>query len=399
MTSARSKVFSARELNLTWDLMKSRLQKSSQGIDRIDGNQFNAEKQWRIPNIRNRLVGRFKPTELLAIAKPKDTGGFRIICVPTIEDRLIQFSILFEIRDALKRKRLLNSISYGLVADESRTVQDARRRASVLRENGKWVLKTDIRKFFDNIPRDILASNIKSIVPYPSLHDVLISYSQVEIGGGYSPDWREIVSSAGIERGRGVRQGMPLSPYFAGMLLRGLDLELEKKGIAALRYVDDIIAFFPSENACIEFGRYLSDKLAALSLEIGVPNVSGSKTKIYSPDEDIEFLGMGMRFSTEGACSLFITNKTIENVESRFAQLADINVLLQKNLTLSTFGRRLESMKIGYRSAYHGAENLTEFQSRISKIAGQTLELVLEGLFGERLSELGSKERKFLGLS
>lgn len=398
MVNALHKTFSARELALAWDLEKTRLRKSSQGIDRIGGRQFDAERQWRIPNIRKRLGEAFKPHELLAIAKPKDTGGFRIICVPTIEDRLIQFSVLFEIRDALKKRGLLNQISYGLVANEGRTVQDARARASILREQGRFVYKTDIKKFFDNIPRETLASNIRRIVPQRSLHDVLIAFSRVEIGDGYNPDWKSVISAAGITEGKGVRQGMPLSPYFAGMLLRELDLELERKSVPALRYVDDLIAFFPTRKDCEDFDIYLREKLNELSLEIGGVGEKGSKTHIYEPDQDVDFLGMGMRFSKGGKCHLFVTNKTLENIEARFAQLADIDVLLQKRLTLPSLGGRLESMAKGYRYAYQGAKNMSELSERVNEASRRTLETVLEEIFGERLLTLGKKERKFLGL-
>lgn len=399
MVSALHKAFSAKELAIAWQLERTRLRSSSFGIDRIGGKQFDAEKAWRIPSIGHRLKDGFRPHELLAIAKPKDSGGFRIICVPTIEDRLVQFSILFEIRDGLKERKLLNRISYGLVANEKRRVQDARQRATELREAGAWVYKTDIQRFFDNIPRDLLAKKIRRTVRQSSLHDVLIAFSNVEIGDGFGSDWKAVVSKSGIQVGKGVRQGMPLSPYFAGMLLRDLDLDLERREIAALRYVDDLIAFFPSKAACEDFDRLLRDKLDDLSLEIGGIGAAGSKTKIYSPAEDVDFLGMGMKFDSKGHCQLYVTEKTFENVESRFAEMSEIDRLLQMNLTLSSFGARLESMRRGYIDAYQGAVNMSALKTRVKTASQLTLNGVLTNIFGDSLSKLEKKDRKFLGLA
>lgn len=399
MGNALHKSFSARELFDAWRFERKRLKSSSFGIDRIGGKQFGAEKSWRIPKIRERLKDGFAPHELLAIAKPKDSGGHRVICIPTIEDRLIQFSILFQIREALKKRKLLNRVSYGLVANANRTVQDARARASTLRENGGWVYKTDIQKFFDNIPRNILADRIKSIVPHGSLHDVLIAFANVEIGDGFGTDWKSVIGKSGIKKGLGVRQGMPLSPYFAGMLLRDLDLELERKGFAALRYVDDLIAFFPSEKACEEFDSFLRDKLNELSLTIGGIGEAGSKTKIYPPDSQVDFLGMGMDFDRNGKCQLTVTEKTLKSIEARFAEMSELDRLLQKGLTLPSFGGRLAAMERGYQYAYHGAQNMSELKYRVAVASSMTLETVLLSIFGETLSKLNKKERKFLGLS
>jgi RNA-directed DNA polymerase len=398
MKNALLEVISANNLNFAWKEEGSRLKSSSYGIDRVGGKQFHAEKSWRIPAIRKRLQSSFLASPLVAIAKPKESGGHRIICVPTIEDRLLQFSILFKIRETLKERKLLNTISYGLVAHSQRTVQDARMRATQLRENGKWVYKTDIEKFFDNIPRIKLAREIQRIVPYKSLHDGLIKFSNVEIGDGLSPDWEEIVAQAGIVHGRGVRQGMPLSPYFAGMILRDLDLLLEKKKFPVIRYVDDIIGFFDSKAHCVDFDGFLREQLIKLNLQLGLVDAPNSKTKIYDPDEPVDFVGMQMSFDGTGKCKLSVSEKTIQKIESRFAEMSNLDKLLQKKITLPHLGARLESMKKGYVAAYHGATNMSDLKLRIETASSPIIGAVLEGLFGPAMKTLGKKERRFLGI-
>jgi len=329
--NALQQILSPADLSVAWQLERQRLRSSCYGVDRISGKQFDAERAWRIPSlIERRFSPNFVPNPLLALAKPKDSGGHRIICVPTIEDRLIQFSILYKIRDSLRDCGLLNSISYGLVSDSNRTVQDARNRASALRENGRWVYKADIQKFFDKIPRDRLQSDIRRIVKYRSLHNILVSFSNVEIGDGFAGDWGQIIHDAGIRVGVGVRQGMPLSPYFAGMLLLKLDRFLESRNLPVIRYVDDIIGFFKSRQECENFHELLCNELGKLDLNLGAIDDPASKTRIYDPDQPAEFVGMEMRFSPEGKCYLCVSEKTIQRIESRIAEMSRIEVLLDK---------------------------------------------------------------------
>jgi hypothetical protein len=335
---------------------------------------------------------------LLAIARPKKGHGHRIICVPTVEDRLIQFSILFEIREKLKFRGLLNEISYGLTNNTQRTVQDARARASELRSAGAFVYKTDIQKFFDRIPRTHLISAMRRIVPDRSLHPILEAFVSVEIGDGFDPDWKAIVASAGIKPGEGVRQGMPLSPYFAGMIMLQLDRDLERRRFPVIRYVDDIVGFFPNRSACESFDRYLREKLQELGLSLGVIGEEGSKTSIYEPDEPADFLGMEMRFDCKGRCFLRVSEKTLQRIESNFAAMTKIDYLLQKKLTLPLLGGRLEAMRRGYISAYHGAENMSELKSRVSKASDPIFENILEEMFGADMRKLNHKQRRFLGI-
>jgi retron-type reverse transcriptase len=397
--NALQQIFSPAELNVAWNLERQRLKSSCYGIDRVSGKQFDAERSWRIPSIKERRLNpHFTPSPLLAIAKPKEAGGHRIICVPTIEDRLIQFNILYKIREPLKKKGLLNDISYGLVAQSNRTVQDARNRASILRENGQWVYKTDIQKFFDKIPRNQLQTQIQRLVPYSTLHALLSAFASVEIGDGFASNWKEVTEQAGIVPGLGVRQGMPLSPYFAGILLRDLDREIEKRGFPAIRYVDDIIGFFSSRKECEEFDTFLRDELGKLSLSLGVIGEEKSKTRIYEPNEAANFVGMEMQFREDGKCHLRVSERTLQTIEARFAEMMSLEKLLQKQITLPFLGARLEAMVRGYVAAYHGAHNMSELKQRLRNCSAPIVQAVLEDIFGPTVKSLNQKERKFLGL-
>lgn len=398
MSNSLNIALSRKNLELVWRYEKGRLLRSCFGVDRQTGKEFQDRLTYEFFRLRERSLGNFRPKGLLAIAKPKENGGSRIICVPTIADRVLQFAVLNEFRGSLEKRGLLNPVSYGLIRSANRTVQDARRRAITLRNARGWVYKADIEKFFDNIPRDAVRCAAASIIPQRSLHKIVLPFIDTEIEDGFDPEWKTIVGKAGIVAGKGVRQGMPLSPYFAGMILRDLDRAIQKRGIPAIRYVDDIVAFFDSKKECEAFHAFLQDVLDGVGLSVGTVGASGSKTRIYHPAESAMFLGMEISRSSESNYGLRISEASIQNIAAKFAKAGDIEVLLQKNVTLPRLGRFLDAMESGYLHAYEGAGNHAALVTEVRAMKAAALAYALEQALGEQVSNLGRKERRFLGI-
>lgn len=387
-------------LDIVWRCEKARLLKSCYGLDRKSGHDFQENLSFELFDLRQKAKGSFKPKGLLAIAQPKpDNRGNRILCVPTIADRLLQFALLNELRPSLAKRGLLNSVSYGLMRNSNRTVQDARDKGLKLRKTLPWVYKADIEKFFDNIPREAVKDAARKIITKRSLHNVVLSFVDTEIEDGFDTDWQQIVSSAGIERGKGVRQGMPLSPYFAGMILLDLDKKIEKLGISAIRYIDDIVAFFSTKDECVEFHRFLHDHLAEIGLRIGSIGADGSKTTIYPPHEAALFLGLEMTKHDGGDYKLLVPAKCIEKIGGKFASMGEIDSLLQKKITLPRLGGFLEAMESGYIQAYRCADNLDQLISEVKTMKKAALNGVLEEALGTQLKSFPPKIRRFLGIA
>lgn len=296
MGNARELVTSFATLNQVWKFERHRLRKSCFGVNRVSGKTFESSLARELREIQHRMSGDFKSDGLLAIAKPKANGGNRIICVPTIADRLIQFSLLNQLRPRLKAMKLDNPVSYGIAPKVQRSVIDARKFACSARQEHPWVYKADIHQFFDNLDRKLLKQAVEQRVRLRSLIPLLTVYLDSEITDGLDWEWKRKVSSAGIRPGRGVRQGMPLSPFFAGTYLWQVDELLARSGAPVARYVDDIVAFFDSEQECHAFHAVLEDALSTIGLQIGAVGANNSKTCIYAPEEPAAFLGMEGHF-------------------------------------------------------------------------------------------------------
>ncbi|MEQ1531928.1 MAG: reverse transcriptase domain-containing protein [Methylococcales bacterium] len=387
-------------LDIVWRYEKSRLLKSSYGIDRKSGFDFQEKLSLEFFELRQKAKNSFKPKGLLAVAQPKPNGsGNRIICIPTISDRMLQFALLNELRPNLANRGLLNSVSYGLMRDANRTVQDAREKGLLFRKSLPWVYKTDIEKFFDNVPRATVREAVKRVVSKRSLHNVVMSFIDTEIEDGFDSNWQQIVKNAGIENGKGIRQGMPLSPYFAGMILLDLDEKIQKSGVAAIRYIDDIAAFFQTRQQCIQFDKFLREELAHIGLEIGPIGAEGSKTTIYNPDEAALFLGLEMTKQDSGDYQLLIPQRCIQKVGAKFATMGSVDKLLQKQITLPKLGGFLDAMEAGYTQAYKCADNINELTSELKNMKKAALNGVLEEALGEQFKNLAPKIRKFLGVT
>jgi hypothetical protein len=170
---------------------------------------------------------------------------------------------------------------------------DAQRKALDLRQSNPWVLKCDIVRFFDRIPRDQLKVLIRRRVGWKVVAALLCQAVDCELRLRNSED-HELVVQNGVKTGVGLRQGMPVSPMLSNLLLKDFDQHLERLGIVAVRYADDIAVFAQSREACEGALDVVQRALARLQLQ--VPGLlDDGKTSILGPSEVAEFLGVEIR--------------------------------------------------------------------------------------------------------
>lgn len=397
MDNALRAISSRSTLHAVWTDRRRQLRASCFGVDRVTGQAFDRGTLVRIAALSDRLRSGYKPSGLLAIPKPKDGGGHRIICVPTIADRLVQFSVLAQLRPRLKTAGLDNPVSFGLAPTKARSVIGARDFACRARGERGWVYKTDILKFFDNLDRELVYRAIFGAVAQRTLRPLMEAFANSEITDGIQPGWRKTVSESGLKPGLGVRQGMPISPFLAGAYLKGFDQWLVKTQVPAARYVDDIVVFFDSEKSAREFHPRMVAKMRSLGLEIGEIDDPQSKTKLYAPHEPADFLGMEIAM-TKAGYSLRVSKATCAKIGQKLSELGTVAALVDRNVKLTTLGTFLRSIQRGYINAYDGADNIKEFGEEVAQLCNGAKQNVLIELFGSKLGELTDAEKAFVGL-
>ena len=213
-----------------------------------------------------------------------------MICIPTVHDRIVQRAIVAYLTEN-KKLPIYNSSSYGFI--KGRGPRAAIAQASVLRGRFEWCFKTDIETFFDRVPRPYLKTRLRRALRSHSLVPLIEKFADSEVKE--TPSLRPKLQNQGIRIGLGLRQGMPISPILTNLVLSDFDLAVENKGIAMVRYVDDILLFFHSKAAAqegLEFVKCILNKTGFSIPEL----LDQSKTMIIAPQQPVDFLGREIVF-------------------------------------------------------------------------------------------------------
>lgn len=396
MPNAYQRVLTYTNLERNWRQLFNSTRQSSRNTSGSDGqslNDFARDPKGELRTLaRNLKSGAFAFSPLKPHLIPKPNGKYRLICVPTVRDRVTQRTLL-EFLSKQYHSDLANSISYGFI--RGRTVQDAAAKASKLRASHPWVLKTDIRAFFDQIDRALLDRQMRRLVRERSLHEILHSVITCEIGVVKRSQQREI-QRLGIKVGLGVRQGMPLSPFLSNALLVPFDREIQKRGFAAVRYADDLVFFSDSEEGCKQI---LGECTIALEkLKLDVPGLAlGSKTQIYQPDEPAEFLGLGL-CKTDTGYSLRLLDAQREAIRNRILALGSVKELLAQRITLANLGSAVTNRISGYTAAYDCCDNIAELEHELECLRKKLLKRIYQNDLQIPITKLSAEALTFLAL-
>jgi RNA-directed DNA polymerase len=364
------------------------------GVDGLSLNDFRADEKAAL----NRLVrdlrhAQFHFDNLRPHLIPKANGKDRLICVPTVQDRIVQRALLDFLSDRYAGK-LANKISYGFV--KGRGVKKAAKDAGDLRTKHPWVYKTDITSFFDQIDRARLQAALKSIVRERSLHSILdeaIACEIAELGGSV----KQRIQRLGIKPGKGVHQGMPLSPFFSNIMLAGFDRAVEQHGLRAVRYADDLIFFASSRAECETLASFCSEQLGRLGLE--VPAIRpGSKSVIYEPGEPAEFLGVSLVLHGT-SYRVELASAQIQVIRDELLKCGSIPELVSRKISLPKLGHVLALRRNGYLAAYDICHNVLQLEHELANLEQRVLRTIYRDGLGIDLHRLAGAARTFLGLT
>jgi len=401
-TSAFKRLIAQKNLRSIWAAFwKASKKQRSFGVDGVTPAVF--EQNWaaNLARLQTELERGYKFSNLRGHPIPKPDGRFRIICIPTVSDRIVQRLLADHLVDRATQLGIANSVSFGFIrssSDEKKGVAAARNRAVELRQSHNWAYKSDISAFFDRIPRDSLLNQTVAALRSPSFSPILSGVIGCEIDAK-DPKIVRIAKQNGIVNGLGVRQGMPLSPLFANIILRRFDAKMIDLGVPMVRYADDFIAFADSEAKCREIDRIARAELAKISLCLPPLDVPGSKTRIAEPSEDMDFLGLALSRQSDGIYRLLISEKQMEKIRRTLGNLKDVKQLVADGLSIGDLGRRLDNSVDGYRAAYSSAQNAAQLEGELASIRISVMTSVFTQAFGAAaVSSSKAPFRQFMGL-
>jgi RNA-directed DNA polymerase len=367
---------------------------SSSGLDYETVASFRVRLDENLKAISSQLKSReygFSP--LRPVIVPKRDGKSRVICVPSVRDRIVQKVLLdFLCSKDVDRCRVKNSVSFGFVP--GRGVKQAAQRAAALRNKKPWAYKADIQAFFDTLPRGRLEAELRRIVRHRTLHDLLIAAVHCEVSPQTAEQARELIAQ-GICEGVGVRQGMPLSPLFSNIVLRGFDAQIEKANLSMVRYADDLIIFASSRSQCEEVHEIVKAALEPLGLHVHEPGPETTKTVIYEPAAPAEFLGVAVELNNGIYCTR-ISKGQLEHLKRQVGRYAKPEFLEEQNLTLRRLVSAVDGTIAGYQGAYDFCENAAQAFEAMWDKRQQVIAAAMKNVLGIDVSQLDERGRWFL---
>ena len=211
--------------------------KGSPGIDGMTVDELPKYLVEHWETIREQLLtGTYQPKPVKRQEIPKSGGGVRELGIPCALDRFIQQAILQVLQPRFDPT--FSEHSYG--CRPGRGAHDAVCAAQRYVQEGRHiVVDVDLAKFFDRVCHDVTMGKLEERIEDKRMLGLIRRYLKAGV----------MAHGVVVERFEGTPQGGPLSPLLANLLLDEVDKELEKRGHAFVRYVDDCNVYVRSQRA------------------------------------------------------------------------------------------------------------------------------------------------------
>jgi RNA-directed DNA polymerase len=211
--------------------------KGAPGVDGVAVGQLPGLLAKRWPQIARELVeDRYRPQPVRRVRIPKPDGGERALGIPTVLDRMIQQAILQRLQP--EWDATFSEHSFGFRPGRSAHQAVAAAQAYVMAGH-EHVVDIDLAKFFDRVDHDRLMAQVaKRVTDKRVLRLIRGFLTAGALDNGTFEDSRQ-----------GTPQGGPLSPLLSNLVLDELDRELERRGLAFVRYADDCNIYVRSPKA------------------------------------------------------------------------------------------------------------------------------------------------------
>lgn len=275
----------------------------SVGLDKVTVAEFRTDLDENLEEIRGLLESKkYKPVKLLPYMLKKPEGGYRVLRIPAVRDRVIQRAILDEITPALEKRFGINKNGVSYAYTNGGGVKRAALELVKYWEQGYcFAFKADIIKFFDNINKEKLLGMISDALgDDKSLMDIIEMQLNCELENiqkvaEYDPTLYNPKPLIGIA------QGSPLSPVFANVYLAEFDKTIICRELKMIRYADDLIIMTKTLEDAENVHNIVSTELAKLGLGIHqlktqgqLPTIAHSRPKFSEARkcQDLTFLGL-----------------------------------------------------------------------------------------------------------
>ncbi len=297
------------ELQTSWKKVSA-----NKGIAGVDGVTIQTFATHLDTNLNTLLSawnhGNYAPSPYRPLTIQPNEKKTRQLAIPTVADRIIHTAIAQKL--VAKFEPEFEHISYGYRPNRSYT--HAIRHIEQLRNQGYlYVLDADIKGYFDHICHKRLKQILQKY-----LEDNWVESIMTLLLSQQMPAQTLLF---GVELGRGIPQGSPLSPLLANLYLDGFDEALLDRGEQIVRYADDFVVLVTHEQQAQHCLAFVTQYLASLKLQLNT-----EKTRVVSFQDGFTFLGVSFLDNMVLPLKTH-TEKALVNIGKHELEMADDEAL------------------------------------------------------------------------
>lgn len=263
--------------NLRSSFAKVKRNRGSAGVDRVTIRMFEATLEENLERLSRSLREgsyRAQPIRRVWIPKPGSREK-RPLGIPTVRDRVVQTALRNVLEPIFERD--FAAQSYGF--RPQRGTKDALRRVAKLLAAGYvHVVDTDLKSYYDTIPREPLMGQVRRKVADGKVLNLLQGYLE-----------QEVMESASYWTPEGgTPQGAVVSPLLSNIYLDPLDQHMAQSGYEMVRYADDFVILCRSQLEAQKALTVVMEWVAAAGLQL-----HPDKTRIVDATQrgGFDFLG------------------------------------------------------------------------------------------------------------
>ncbi len=265
----------------------------------------------------------YLPQAILGVEIPKGKGKTRLLCLPTVTDRLLQQAVLQVINARFEFEFSDNSFGFR----PNKNLHQAVIKAQIYINDGfQNIVDIDLKSFFDEVNHAYLLQLLYRKIKCPDTLRLIRKWLRAPI----------LIKGQLVKRRKGIPQGSPLSPLLSNIILHELDRELEKQGLKFVRYADDFSIYTKTKQAARKIGntifKFLRDKLK-------LP-INREKSKICRP---VNFIILGFGFvptyvkGEKGKYQLVVSQKSWDKLKQK------LKIITRKTTPMS-FDERIQKL-------------------------------------------------------